>query len=75
MIDNKTKAPWVEGTDGWYKIDKANVLVKYEASTGTILVRPTGKVVKPKNGTVKVWLNFNGVTIKKTLSVKCDGKK
>ena len=83
MIDNKTKAPAVGGeelgklglTDGWYKIDKANVLVKYEASTGTILVRPTGKVVKPKNGSVKVWLNFNGKIVKKTLNVKIDKTK
>ena len=75
MLDNKTEATMVEGTEGWYKIDKSNVLVKYEESTGTILIRPTGAVANGKAGSVKVRLNFNGKIVNKTLSIKVDKKK
>ena len=61
--------------DGWYKIDKSNVLVKYEESTGTILIRPTGKVANGKVGSVKVRLNFNGKIVNQTHSIKVDKKK
>ena len=75
MLNNKTEAPMVEGTDGWYKIDKSNVLVKYEDSTGTILIRPTGKVANGKVGSVKVRLNFNGKIVNQTLNIKVDKNK
>ena len=62
--------------EGYYIIPngKVNTLrVKYDADNGQIEVKSIANE-KGKAGSVKVWLNFNGKIVKKSLSVGVDGK-
>ena len=62
--------------EGWYRVDKAYVSVKYNEDEGTISVKALKGNSGGKGGSVKVEVNYNGgVTLKKTFSVKVDSKK
>ena len=62
--------------EGWYRVDKAFVSVKYNEDEGTISVKALKGNSGGKGGSVKVEVNYNGgVTLKKTFSVKVDSKK